>query len=95
MVSRSFVVLFASVACWGQTPNPASPLAFRQDSTLPHPPAQSNTNLTPEMRGDIQMARKMYREAIDTYASGGLNSAVLVNKIGIAYHQLLDVLAWR
>jgi tetratricopeptide (TPR) repeat protein len=41
------------------------------------------------MRGDIYMARKMYREAIDMYREGPPNSAVLANKIGIAFHQLL------
>jgi tetratricopeptide (TPR) repeat protein len=45
--------------------------------------------VTPELRGDIYMARKMYREAIDMYRQGPPNSAVLANKIGIAFHQLL------
>ena len=40
------------------------------------------------MRGDIYMARKMYREAVDTYRQGPDN-AVLTNKIGIAFHQML------
>ena len=53
----------------------------------PPPPA----NLTPEMRGDIMMARKMYREALDFYKPGAEKSAVLANKTGIAYHQLLDL----
>jgi tetratricopeptide (TPR) repeat protein len=65
------------------------------------------TGLTTEERGDLYMARKMYREAIDTY-SDGLKSipggraspevdgkpnaaAVLWDKIGIAYHQLGDM----
>jgi tetratricopeptide (TPR) repeat protein len=48
--------------------------------------------LTPEMRGDILMARKMYREAADMYASAGADkSAVLSNKLGIAYHQMLQL----
>jgi tetratricopeptide (TPR) repeat protein len=47
------------------------------------------TPLTPELRGDIYMARKMYREAIDMYRQGPANSAVLTNKIGIAFHQML------
>ena len=34
------------------------------------------------------MARKMYREAIDMYRQGP-DSAVLSNKIGIAFHQML------
>jgi tetratricopeptide (TPR) repeat protein len=53
--------------------------------------AQTNPPLTSEQRGDILMARKMYREAIDVYKEGPLDSAVIWNKIGIAYHQLLQV----
>ncbi|MBL8242136.1 MAG: tetratricopeptide repeat protein [Bryobacterales bacterium] len=44
-------------------------------------------NLTLEQRGDIYMARKMYREAVEIYQQAP-NSAILANKIGIAYHQL-------
>ena len=50
----------------------------------PRPP------LTPELRGDIYMARKMYRDAIDMYRLGPPDSAALANKIGIAFHQLLE-----
>lgn len=46
--------------------------------------------LTPEMRADIYMARKMYREAIETYRQAPQNSAVVANKTGIAYHQMQD-----
>lgn len=53
--------------------------AFAQSAA----PAQ----LSPEERGDLYMVRKMYREAIDAYRSAG-QSAILWNKIGIAYHQL-------
>lgn len=45
-------------------------------------------NLSFEQRGDIYMARKMYREAVEVYQQGPANSAILANKIGIAYHQL-------
>ena len=44
--------------------------------------------LAPEDRGDILMARKQYREAIDVYREGAANSPLLHNKAGIAYHQL-------
>jgi tetratricopeptide (TPR) repeat protein len=44
--------------------------------------------LSNELRGDIYMARKMYRDAIDMYRLGPANSAVLANKIGIAFHQM-------
>ena len=51
--------------------------------------AGSKPTLTPEQRGDILMARKMYREAIDAFAEGNPKDPVLRNKTGIAYHQLL------
>lgn len=47
-------------------------------------------NLSPAERGDIFMARKMYREAIEIYMTGPQNAQML-NKIGIAYHQLADL----
>jgi tetratricopeptide (TPR) repeat protein len=53
-------------------------------------PASVRPQLTPEQRGDIFMARKMYREAIDTYREAP-ETAISTNKIGIAYHQLTDL----
>lgn len=47
--------------------------------------------VTPEVRGDIFMARKMYREAVEAYEEGPKSDAVLLNKTGIAYHQMLDL----
>jgi tetratricopeptide (TPR) repeat protein len=47
--------------------------------------------LSPEMRGDIFMARKMYREAIETFREGSPKDPVLANKVGIAYHQLMQL----
>ncbi len=47
--------------------------------------------LTAEQRGDIYMAKKMYREAIDVYREGSAKDPVLLNKIGIAYHQLMQL----
>jgi tetratricopeptide (TPR) repeat protein len=52
-------------------------------SAMPHP------NISPELRGDIYMARKMYREAVDMYRQGSPDSPILANKIGIAFHQLM------
>lgn len=51
-------------------------------------PKPERPNLSFEQRGDIFMARKMYREAVESYLMGPADSAILVNKIGIAYHQL-------
>ena len=56
------------------------------------PPATEQARaLTPEMRGDIFMARKMYREAVEAYSQGRKDSPVLANKTGIAYHQMLEL----
>jgi hypothetical protein len=50
-------------------------------------PPQSFTDpslpvLSPESRGDILMARKMYREAIEAFSEGSPKDAVLQNKTG-------------
>jgi tetratricopeptide (TPR) repeat protein len=47
--------------------------------------------LTPETLGDIAMARKNYRQAIADYQEVQPSTAVLMNKTGIAYHQLLEL----
>jgi tetratricopeptide (TPR) repeat protein len=71
------------------------------------PPA--HPTLTQEERGDLYMARKMYREAIDTYSDGlkalprtrgevdgkPVPAAVLWDKVGIAHHQLGDLIGAR
>jgi tetratricopeptide (TPR) repeat protein len=52
--------------------------------------AKPKVPLTPEMRGDIFMARKMYREAIDMYRQIEPPSPTVLNKIGIAFHEMLQ-----
>jgi len=47
--------------------------------------------LSPESRGDIYMARKMYREAIEAFKEGSPKDPVLRNKIGIAHHQMMQL----
>jgi len=59
-----------------------------QPSAVPPKPA---TLITPELRGDIFMAKKMYREAVEAYKEGPHDSAILLNKTGIAYHQMLQL----
>jgi tetratricopeptide (TPR) repeat protein len=63
-------------------PSPVSP-------QLQTPGTGTHIALTPEMRGDIYMARKMYRDAIDKYRECN-PSAQVQNKIGIAFHQMLQ-----
>jgi tetratricopeptide (TPR) repeat protein len=59
--------------------------------TVPPQAPAAKPNLTPEMRGDIFMARKMYREAIEVFREGSPKDPVLLNKIGIAYHQMMQL----
>lgn len=94
------LVCSAALSSAGQQPNstssngtssngiPANSFRASNDSPagMNKPPALP---LSIEMRGDICMARKMYREAIDVYREGAPDSPVLANKIGIAFHQLL------
>ena len=61
------------------------PVASPAVSDIANPP------LTPERRGDIFMARKMYREAIELYSEAPQDSAVVWNKMGIAYHQMTQL----
>jgi tetratricopeptide (TPR) repeat protein len=53
-------------------------------------PAPSN-KIPAEQRGDVLMARKMYREAIEAYREGPKKNAVILNKTGIAYHQMMQL----
>jgi tetratricopeptide (TPR) repeat protein len=98
MVSKALVGFFACFTV-GVSSLPAEqdqtrPAAFRsdKDTLRPTAPMTERTGaVSPEMRGDIFMARKMYREAIDAYKSDLGKSPVLHNKVGIAYHQMLDI----
>lgn len=97
------ISLFATpLACCLALVGPVAALAQQTSLTSDHfrasagsvPPASAPTavtSLTPELRGDIYMARKMYREAIDVYRQGSPSSPILTNKIGIAFHQLLQL----
>ncbi len=96
MVSAKWFLL-ALVSCFSAT---SSATLFAQNplldaAKLPDPletptVAPAPQQMSPERRGDILMARKMYREAAETYKQGSLNSAIIENKIGIAYHQMLQ-----
>ncbi len=77
------------VAPFGYSAPQQSPLSGPDLRASVPPPALPRPNISPELRGDIYMARKMYREAIDMYRQGSPDSAAITNKIGIAFHQLL------
>src|SRR5436305_321731 len=69
--------------------------AFDPANVPQHSDTDPAKKLSPEQRGDVFMARKMYREAIDAYHEAPQNAPVVWNKIGIAYHQLGDFAAAR
>ncbi len=106
MVSRSssltllsITIAFAGVALvTGQTPSqtqthagfvPVSNTTPTSQLSQPAPPPPML--ISAETRGDIFMAKKMYREAIEAYREGPADSAIILNKTGIAYHQTLDL----
>jgi len=73
------------------TPSP-SPFVNTADNGLTTPlPKKPAVALTPEMRGDIFMAEKKFREAAEMYQEHSKGSAVMLNKTGIAYHQMLQI----
>jgi Flp pilus assembly protein TadD len=94
MLSRPLAIamvagLIAGLAC-AQTVSPtqdssnlSAPPAAQADR-----PAEAPPQITPELRGDIHMAKKEYREAIDAFRQGSPKDPVLWNKTGIAYQQL-------
>ncbi|HUA18301.1 MAG TPA: tetratricopeptide repeat protein [Bryobacteraceae bacterium] len=72
------------------TPSPNGFLnEAKADQPVKEPPKPVKV-LSPEMRGDIFMARKMFREAAEAYQDGP-KTAILLNKTGIAYHQMLEM----
>jgi tetratricopeptide (TPR) repeat protein len=75
-------------AAQATAPQPTNYVADNKTSQLVAAPKPV---LTTEMRGDIAMARKDYRLAIDLYSSIQPPTAVTLNKIGIGYHQLTDL----
>lgn len=85
-----FVLLGPVAAVCQSTQSPAASLFDTTRLSKPAVP-EPKPELTPEARGDVFMARKMYREAIDAYKQGPADSAITWNKVGIAYHQLVQL----
>lgn len=86
-LSASLVFLSAGAAAAAQSQN------FSADVREPKAvvPPQKAGPLSPEARADIFMARKMYREAAETYLQAQPQTHITLNKVGIAYHQLGDL----
>ena len=90
MVSTGSLIV-ASLAlnpCWLSAQTSQSLL---ESNVKPPVAVPAATPLNAEQRADILMARKMYREAAEVYREAPLDSAVIWNKIGIAYHQMMQM----
>lgn len=100
MVSASWLatVLVVTPGLFAQPPQsidpskpkiPVTEFADSREARATPTPSERGT-VTQEMRGDIFMARKQYRDAIEVYKAAP-QSAITLNKIGIAYHQLTEL----
>lgn len=80
LLAAASVLTFVAQA---QVPQ-ATNASLTTPSITPPPPKPTITN---EEMGDLYMVRKMFREAIAEYKKAG-NTAAMLNKIGIAWHNL-------
>jgi tetratricopeptide (TPR) repeat protein len=83
--------LFALAATSLATVQMLLPTAAGQAADNDSTPNKPAAVLTPEMRGDIYMAEKKFREAAEVYQENSKGSAVMLNKAGIAYHQMQEL----
>lgn len=86
-LARLSSFFFSLAFCAAQAPHAWAGVRAPKPAAL----GQQPEPLTPEARGDIFMARRMYREAIEAYLSVRPPTAVLYNKVGIAYQQMGDL----
>jgi tetratricopeptide (TPR) repeat protein len=91
MFSRPIAALIAATFSFAFAQPQSSAMLDGTKVATATPSPAPKISLSPEMRGDIFMARKMYREAIETFREGPPKDPVLANKIGIAYHQLMQL----
>jgi tetratricopeptide (TPR) repeat protein len=76
-------VVFISVVCVHTTFAATNPAPATDVATSP-----STAALSPETEGDLLMVHHSYAAAIEAYQRQTQRSAVLANKIGVAYHHL-------
>ena len=76
---------------FAETPQLAPSAPTLSSAQLPVSAPTAAVELTPELRGDLAMAHQQYLQAIDAYSQEPNKTAVLWNKIGMAYHHLFAV----
>ena len=80
----SFTLLIATLPCPARAQREAT---YGLDTSTPHAGNPDSTQPT-EIRGDVLLARGSYAEALATFQQVEPRTAVIWNKIGIAYHHL-------
>src|SRR5271167_4463889 len=96
MVSRPLLIAIAAGLATGMAcAQSGNPILDNSRSSAPGPVQADKPDvkpqITPELRGDIFMAKKQYREAVEAFHEGSPKDPVLLNKTGIAYHQMLQL----
>jgi tetratricopeptide (TPR) repeat protein len=89
-ISFGTVRMFLPAVAAQSTP-PSSGFLDPANTGQSPPVVEKKPVITPELRGDIFMAEKRYQEAAEMYAENSKGSAVMLNKTGIAYHQMLQL----
>jgi tetratricopeptide (TPR) repeat protein len=86
------LLISAVTAAWAaQQPLSQQAAGGGTQAEAPQAPGKSESPaISVEMRGDIAMARKEYRKAIELYQSIQPATHITMNKIGIAYHHLME-----
>lgn len=72
----------------GQPQTVAAPLSQANTRSIPTLERRGFEHPKAEVEGDIDLARGQYAAAINAYASLNARSAIVWNKIGMAYHHL-------
>jgi tetratricopeptide (TPR) repeat protein len=80
-----FCIVFSLVVC-GHTTFAATPNSSPSATDVAIPPATAT--LSPEIEGDLLMVHRNYAAAIDAYERENQRTAVIWNKIGVAYHHM-------
>ena len=91
MVFRPLVFLIAAGLPGLAFAQTGSPIAEGSKPPVHAAAPADQPAISAETRGDIFMAKKQYREAIEAFRQGPQKDPVIWNKIGIAYHQMLQL----
>ena len=86
--SSRLCLLFAFVVVCAHTTFAATANAATSGTDVPTANTVAKEALSPEVEGDLLMVRRSYAAALRAYDRDTDHSAVLLNKIGVAYHHL-------